>query len=409
VIPDLRSAFNRNFKSDDYHQMLSSLDAQVGTHVGFRVAETPCFFPASLLRDLASTGAELTNRLLKDKKYLQESDSAIPPEYRAAGETTHPHFMTVDFGLVKGPDGTLSPRLVEMQAFPSVFGYQQVLADTYRESYHLDSRLNAFLGVHTENSYWRALEQVIVGGHDPENVVLTEIDPYSQKTLPDFLITAARLGIRILDIRDLVPVAQSGKPAKLHYADGKRLVPIHRIYNRTIVDELVRRKITLPFDYREEFDVEWAGHPNWYFRISKFSIPYLDHPAVPRAVFLDDWFDGNGRDLLPADRNSLILKPLFSFAGQGIQFAPSDAGLAAIPVSERHEYLLQERVHFEPVIATPEGPTQAEIRILYVWPDGGELEPLITLIRLGRGMMMGVDHNRDREWVGGSAAFSPPE
>jgi hypothetical protein len=156
-------------------------------------------------------------------------------------------------------------------------------------------------------------------------------------------------------------------------------------------------------------DVEWAGHPNWYFRISKFSIPYLDHPAVPAAVFLDDWYAGREAGRLPRDRERWILKPLYSFAGKGIQFAPTDADFAAIPVEERHNYLVQERVRFEPLIQTPEGMTQAEIRILYAWPDGGAMTPLISLVRMGRGLMMGVDHNRDRTWVGGSAAFTPLE
>jgi hypothetical protein len=176
--------------------------------------------------------------------------------------------------------------------------------------------------------------------------------------------------------------------------DGERrqnraLVPIQRIYNRAIVDELARKEIKLPFDYRDELAVEWAGHPNWYFRISKFSIPYLDHPAVPAAVFLDDWILGKGRERLPEHRDRWVLKPLYSFAGKGIQFGPSDEELLAIPKSERHNYLLQERVQFEPVIQTPEGMTQAEIRILFAWPDRGRMTPLTSLVRMGRGLMMG--------------------
>jgi hypothetical protein len=407
VIPELRSDFNQRFKTDRYSKMLDLLDARVGTHVSFRVAETPCFFTASLLSDLASIGKDLTDRLLADPEYLSASNSAIPPNYRAAGYSAHPNFMTVDFGLVRQSDGTLSPRLVELQAFPSVFAYQLALSEAYQTSYDLDPSLNAFLGGHTEASFWNLLSRVILGKHRPENVVLTEIEPHLQKTFPDFKLTAEKLGIRILDIRDLVPVEQPGRIMKFYYADGNKLVPINRIYNRAIVDELIRKSIKLPFDYRDDFDVEWAGHPNWYFRISKFSIPYLDHPAVPKAIFLDDWFAGKGRDLLPANRDLMILKPLFSFAGQGIKFSPTDADLESIPVAARHDYLLQERVHFEPVIETPFGLTQAEIRILYVWPDDGEMEPAISLIRLGRGMMMGVDHNRDQQWVGGSASFSP--
>jgi len=261
--------------------------------------------------------------------------------------------------------------------------------------------------VHTEISFWKLMERVILRGHHPENVVLTEVEPQKQKTLPDFLVTAERLGIKIVDIAELVPDIQPGKPTRLCYNNGKKQVPIRRIYNRAIVDELMRKRIELPFDYRESFDVEWAGHPNWYFHISKFSIPHLDHPAVPPAVFLNDWMAGKGRKRLPEDREQWILKPLFSFAGKGIGFAPSDEMLSAIPKNQRHEYLLQQRVQFEAVIETPHGWTQPEIRILYLWPDGGKLEPVLPLIRLGRGRMMGVDHNQDKEWVGGSAAFYP--
>jgi hypothetical protein len=237
--------------------------------------------------------------------------------------------------------------------------------------------------------------------------------PETQKTLPDFNVTADRLGIRIVDIAKLVK-----QGSKLFYrereamlphgatSESNTLVPIHRIYNRAIVDELERNHVALPFEYREDLDVEWAGHPNWYFRISKFSLPFLDHPTVPKAIFLDE-LDRNPvrRAELPADRSQWILKPLYSFAGKGIQFAPTDADFAAIPPEHRHDYLVQERVQFASPIATPEGPTQAEVRILYIWPEGEAMQPVVTLVRMGRGMMMGVDHNRDRTWVGGSGGL----
>jgi hypothetical protein len=387
--------------------MLRSLDACVRSHVEFRVAETPCFFPRAMLDKMAEIGAELTHRLVNDPSYLKASRAMIPPQYCAADETPHPHFMTADFGLVREPEGKLAPKLVELQAFPSVFAYQVVLCEVYRSAFALDDSLGYLLGGHTESSFWKLMQRVIVHRHDPENVVLTEVEPKKQKTLPDFLVTAERLGIEIVDIAELVPDVRPGRPTRLLYRKGKKLIPIHRIYNRAIVDELIRKQIELPFDYRESLDVGWAGHPNWYFHISKFSIPYLDHPVVPSAVFLDEWLGGKHHDKLPADREQWILKPLFSFAGKGIEFAPSDETLAAVPKSQRHEYLLQERVRFEPVVETPYGATQPEVRILYLWPDGGKLEPVLSLVRLGRGKMMGVDHNRNQEWVGGSAAFYP--
>jgi hypothetical protein len=245
------------------------------------------------------------------------------------------------------------------------------------------------------------LRDTIVGTHNPENVVLAEVEPETQKTIPDFRIYEQKLGIATVDVAKLTKEGN-----KLFYRDTSgRLVPIHRIFNRVIVDELIRKNVTLPFDYRDELDIEWAGHPNWYFQISKFSIPYLDHPTVPTAVFLDDWFAGIGQDRLPADRSQWVFKPLYSFAGKGIQFAPTDVDLLAVPLSERKNYLLQERVRFEHVIETPEGLTQPEIRILYARPDSGTLIPMTSLVRMGRGLMMGVDHNRNQTWVGGSAGL----
>ena len=414
VIPSLRSDFNARFRPEVFRGMLHSLDAVARTHVAFPVAETPCFFPQSLLDEMAAIGADLTLRLVDDPAYLARSFAAIPERWRCAGQNAHPHFLTADFGLVRNPDGSLAPRLVEMQAFPSVFGFQFAVSEEYRTAFGLDPSLRYLFGGLDESGFWRLLQRTIVAGHDPESVVLIDVDPAQQKTLPDFHITADRLGIPIVDIAALEPIdpgsKSPGQLRRLAYRNGSRLIPIHRIYNRAIVDELLRKQIPLQFDYREPFDVEWAGHPNWYFHVSKFSIPFLDHPAVPEAFFLNQLYqDAALRDRFQANRTGWILKPLFSFAGQGIKFSPTDADLAAIPPAERTSYLLQERVTFVPVIETPFGLTQAEIRILYVWPDRATLTPLISLVRLGRGQMMGVDHNQGQSWVGASAAFFPAQ
>lgn len=400
MLRPFREDFNARFTPQKYQQLLERVDRRSRTHVEFRVSETPCFFPRVLMEEMARAGIELTHQLVDSAEYMKASSEAVPAAYRVPNESPHPHFMTVDFGLVRNADGSISPRLVELQAFPSIYGYQAILCEEYASVFGLDPSLGGFFGDHDAASYWELLRKVIVGGHDPEHVILAEIEPERQKTLPDFNLTEDRLGIRTVDVAKL---RLEGN--KLFYRRDGRLVPVRRIYNRAIVDELVQKRITLPFDYRDELDVEWAGHPNWYFRISKFSIPFLRHPTVPPAVFLDDWFAGKGRDLLPSERDQWVFKPLYSFAGKGIQFGPSEAELAAIPAAQRHDYLLQQRVRFQPVIATPHGMTQAEVRILYLWPDGGELEPVISLVRMGRGRMMGVDHNRNQEWVGGSAGF----
>jgi hypothetical protein len=402
VIEPFRSEFNAGFTPAKYAELLRRLDERTRTKIEFRVAETPCFFDRELMERMVAAGTELTKQLVENAAYMQASEASIPAEWNVPGRDAHPHFMTVDFGLVRDAEGELQPKLVELQAFPSIFGYQMVLAQTYRDVFGIDGSLEYLFGGMDAPHYWSLLRETIVGEHDVENVVLMELEPESQKTLPDFRVHEDEIGIQIVDV---AKVLKEGN--RLFYRDPRRgrRVPIERIYNRTIVDELVRKQVKLPFDYRDPLQVEWAGHPNWYFNISKFSIPHLDHPTVPSAVFLDDWFAGVGRDKLPEDRENWVLKPLYSFAGKGIQFAPTNVDLMTIPEAQRHDYLLQERVQFEPVIQTPEGPTQAEIRILYVWPEGKEMVPMTCLLRMGRGLMMGVDHNRDRTWVGGSAGF----
>jgi hypothetical protein len=400
VLPKLRQAFNREWRPEQYRALLEDCARRTRAKLEFRISETPCFFPHSLMQRIVDTGAELTHQLLNNAAFLKASEDAVPERFRVPHCPAHPHFMTADFGLVREPDGTLAPRLVELQAFPSIFGFQSVLSASYLSNFPVPPDLERYLGGLDDAGYWALLRRVIIADHAPENVVLLEIEPEKQKTLPDFHVHEDRLGIRAVDIAKL---KKQGR--RLFYVDGSREVPIERIYNRAIVDELEQKGISLPFDYRDDLDVEWAGHPNWYFRISKFAIPWLQHWSVPPAVFLDDYDGGAGREALGEDREQWVFKPLYSFAGKGVQFGPSDTELATIPREQRHNFLLQQRVRFEPVIDTPHGMTQAEIRIMYCWPDGGALEPMISLIRMGRGKMMGVDHNRNQEWVGASAGF----
>lgn len=418
LIPKFRSQFNAKYAPEAYRRLLSLLAERCGGPVQFRVAETPIFVPKAMLDQMASLGAAMAQQLMEDPEYLCGARRAIPAGYDVAGQTAHPHFLTADFALVCTESGELAPRLVEIQAFPSVFAYQVELCAAYREVFGVQERLGVFLGGLHESGYWELLRRTVVGDHDPESVVLTEVDPLHQKTLPDFELTRRRLGIAVVDISSLEP---EGSNLFYRNAAGRR-IQIRRIYNRAIADELIARGIKLPFDLARQWDVEWAGHPNWYFLISKYSIPFLARsggfPEVPPACFVDQFLAGPGMEFLhsrgvdlkgggeaDAGYECLLLKPLFSFAGKGIEFSPTRKRLEGITKDDRKNYILQQRMHFEPTIETPFGLTQAEIRILYLWPDRGALTPAISLVRLGRGKMMGVDHNKNQEWVGGSAAF----
>jgi hypothetical protein len=394
MIPALREAFNRNFLPETYQRFLDDLSASAGTPIAFRVSETPCFFPKSLLDQMVEYGRDLVLQLVDSPEYRRASDVTVPRQYNVPNESPRPMFLQVDFGLVRNATGELEPKLVELQAFPSLYEYQPTLAQQYVASYGLPDSLGIYLGGFDHQRYQQQMRELIVAGHDPEQVILLEVHPEKQKTLCDFLLTQRHLGIAIVDILNL-----KKRGDRLFYEKAGREIPVRRIYNRCIMDELERKNIKLPFDLTEPLDVEWAGHPNWYYRISKFSIPFLKHACVPRTWLLDQ------DSTVPRDNENYILKPLYSFAGVGIKFNPTQADVDAIPREQRPHYMLQERMRFEPVIETPHGMTQAEIRIMYVWPEGGELTPVLPLLRMGRGIMMGVDHNRNLEWVGGSAAL----
>jgi len=395
MISHLRRPFNQNFTSEKYSNFLAALDRRCGTPIKFRVAETPCFFPKSLLDQMAEDGRLLVNQLLESPEYRKRSDVTIPREYNVPNESKRPMFLQVDFGLTRNKQGGLEPKLVELQAFPSLYAYQPALTQEYCKSYSLDPELHTFLSGLDFEGYRQLLCRAILGGHSPENVILLEIDPLEQKTLPDFLLTKESCGIETVNVLDLKKQGRA-----LYCEKNGRQVRVERIYNRMIVDEVMRKGIKLPFDLRDELEVEWAGHPNWYFRISKFSIPFLKHECVPRTWFLDEL------STMPGDRENYLLKPLYSFAGIGIKFAPTDEDIAAIRPEEGHQYIIQERIAFEPVIDTPHGMTQAEVRIMYIWLDSDpQPTPVLTLVRMGRGKMMGVDHNRNLEWVGGSAGL----
>jgi hypothetical protein len=387
LIPSLRQKFNRDWTPAGYQRFLSLIEQRSGVATQFRHSETPCFLPAALIDKMARYGREMLEQLLHDEAYRHDSEAAIPERYRVPGEATVPLFVQADFGL----DANLEPQLVEIQGFPSLYSYQPVMAECYRDAYGIDTDLAALPGGLALDEYHRLLRRAIVADHDPANVILLEIDPARQKTRCDFMVTERLFGVRAVDVREL---RKEGN--RLLYKRDGQWTPVERIYNRAIVDELERLAIAIPFDFRDDLRVEWAGHPNWFFRLSKFSLPYLRHPAVPHAEFLDrvDRVDHPER---------YVLKPLYSFAGLGVIVGPTHEEIAAVPTGKRGQYLLQERVDFIPVVETPAGADKIEVRIMYIFLD--EMRAVNTIIRTGRGTQMGVDHNKGFEWVGASAGF----
>lgn len=392
MIPWLRKRFNEEFRDTDYARFLAALEERTGVPSLFRHNETPVFLPMDLVERMARGGREMVEQLLASPAYLPAARERIPERYRVPDEAPWPLFVQADFGLIRDGAGAWQPRLVEIQGFPSLYAYQPVLAECYQEAYPWLGELPYLPGGFDRQAYYGVLRRAICGGYDPEQVVLLEVDPSNQKTRADFVLTERECGVGTVDIRALRP-----RGGKLFYERDGREVEIRRIYNRVIVDELERRGVEIPFAWNEALDVEWAGHPNWFFLLSKCSLPWLRHEFVPETHFLDQAPPVEN----PAD---WVLKPLFSFAGTGVVVGPSAEQIAAIPEAQRQDYILQRRMPFTPSLETPAGPTVIEIRIMYLW-EGSGLRMVNVILRSGRGRMMGVDHNKGNDWVGASAAF----
>ncbi len=392
MISPFREKFNAANSPAAYQSLVTSLESMVGYPIEFRISETPVFLPSELWHSVVESALAINSQLL-NKNYLSQSDRAVPANYFAPNETPHPTFIQTDFAVTRDVNGKLTPKLIELQGCASMHLFQMKLSQAYQQYFGIEEKY--LLNDLNEQNYLELLRRAICGQPSPEEVILMEIEPERQKTRPDFTLTEQQFGVRAVNISKII---KRGK--QLFYWQNGREIQIRRIYNRVIVDELIQKNVSFNFDYRDELEVEWAGHPNWFFRLSKFSLPYLNHPSVPRSWFL------NQLETYPKDLENFVLKPLFSFAGSGVKINVTPADLDAISETERSDYLLQEKISYDPVIQTPDDPAKVEIRVMFVWPDeDAEPTPTMLLARMSKGAMMGVDFNKNKTWVGASAGF----
>jgi hypothetical protein len=392
MIKELRENFNRKFSDEKYSAFLSDLQEYAGDHIPFRIAETPVFIPDELKLKLLEACNSIIE-LVSSPLYLEISKHAIPENQFVPGPEGHPMWMAFDFAICRDEKQNLIPQLIELQGFPSLFYYQHVLAKKYRQHFDLPSSVD-HLNNKSDEQYEDFMREALLGKHNAENVILLEVEPEKQNTRIDFAATYKHTGIRAVCISKVIKEAE-----KLYYIHDNRKIAINRIYNRVIFDELLKRTdLHCQFNLTDNADVEWAGHPNWFFRISKFTLPYLKNSFVPETSFLNDL------NIIPDDLHNYVLKPLFSFSGTGVIYNVTVRDIQNI--KDPQNWILQRKVNYEPVIEGPGGNIKTEIRMLYGWQQNApEPEFLITLARLSKGEMIGVKYNKDKSWVGSSVAF----
>ena len=391
--PYLRRSFNDNFIPEKYHQYLQKIENLHPGSLEFRVAETPIFVPKDFTQKMLAACDDIIDVIVKpDFKSLTEK--AIPKGLRVANETTHSDFIVFDFGVCENENGELEPQLIEMQGFPTIFAFQAFHTKFTREYAQIPATHNAYLNGYNEASYLQLLKEIIVADANPEQVILLEIYPEKQKTRIDFFCSENLLGITTVCLTKLI-----GEGNKLFYEKEGRKIEIKRIYNRLIFDDLQQQNIPGKIiDFSHEWEVEWVSHPNWFYRISKYTLPLIKNTYVPPTFYL------NSLTEMPADLQNYVLKPLFSFAGMGVVIDVTKDDIDQIKDPEN--WILQRKVKYADVIQTPDGPAKAEIRLFYFWKDGWERPVGVhNLSRLSKGKMIGTRYNKDKTWVGGTVSF----
>lgn len=393
MITKLRQKYNADFTAEKYEAFLDDVYSLYNHKPNFRISETPVFFDSDFKEKLLRACNDIV-KVVGMPDFKARTEGALRTDVWVANETAHPEFLVIDFGVCE-ENGVLVPKLIELQGFPSLYFFQMELAEAYKRHFELPKNLSPlFEGLDTEG-YVALLRETIVGDTNPENVVLLEVEPEKQNTQIDFWATAKHLGIKVLC---LTKIQKKGN--QLFYENDKGdWVRIEKIYNRVIFDELHNRPdLTYSFDFADDLDVEWIGHPNWFFRISKYTMPFLESDFVPKTYFL------NQIDTKTLDLSQFVLKPLFSFSGQGVKINVTEADIAA--VEDPDNYILQEKVQYAPVLDTPSGATKVEIRMLMLWAKGWAAPRVVNnLIRLSKGEMIGVRYNKDKDWVGASVGF----
>lgn len=391
--PKYRTLFNQNFSAEKYDALIKDITSDFNYAVTFRIGETPFFIPNELKQQLLE-GCQQVIDFIKRDDFLRLTDRALELNRKVPNEDNHTTFLAIDFGICE-EDGEIVPKLIEVQGFPSLFNFQNHLSEKFVDHYPFLSELTPFLNGLNQESYLKLIEEVICNNYPKENVILLEIEPEKQNTKIDFYYCHRDLEIPVVCVTELY---QKGNQLFFKNDKGEE-TRVKRIYNRVIFDELdLRTDLKLDFDFSNDYDVEWAGHPNWFFRISKFILPYLKGKYFIETTLLSDLKE------IPTDLENYVLKPLFSFSGSGVIFHIQPGDIEA--VKEKDLYILQKKVNYKPVIQSPDGKVKAEVRLLAVWKKDAPSPTLVTnLVRLSRGEMIGVKFNKDKDWVGGTVGM----
>ena len=394
MIKAVRLAYNKAFSESNYEKMLAELSNQAPATMGFRISETPIFIDVAIKKALLKAGDEI-NAFITSSEFKEKSKNSFSSIITPPNEGPLPECIVMDFALCMNNDNKVVPKLIELQGFPSLFGFQVMYDIAFRNNFDIPDGFSPYLNNYTQESYLAHLRKIIKGNQG-KHTILLELFPEQQKTKIDFEITKQLIDIPVVCVTELVK-----EDCHLYYIRDHKKYLIERIYNRVVWDELekqsseVQAKAAL---LSTDVSLEWVTHPNHYYRISKYILPYLNSSFVPNTQFLGD------AKTIPDNLNDYVLKPLFSYAGQGVLIDVTKSDIEQI--KDPQNWILQEKVEYTSLIETPSGPAKTEIRLFYFWDDlTKKYIATLNLARLSKGKMIGVSYNTNATWVGGSIAY----
>lgn len=396
MIASIRKIYNTQFSLNNYQALLNEISEQIKCDaLDFRVAETPIFIDKEFKNKIIDACESIVDVIVQPN-FINDSFNAIPKNLLVPNDKNYSDFIAFDFGICENEHGELEPQLIEMQGFPTLFAYQLFFDKAIRNHFTIPENYSSYFNGFNSETYIKYFQEIIVGNQHPENVILLEIFPHQQKTRIDFYATEKLIGIKTVCLTELI-----NEKDDLFYLNNGVKTKINKIYNRIIFDELQQQSKEIQELGKKLFtnlNVEWAPHPNWFYRISKYTLPFLNHPYIPKTYFLNEVKE------IPVDLENYVLKPLFSFAGQGVVIDVSIGDIDKI--TDPENWILQRKVKYAEIIKTLDVNAKAEIRIFYFWKKG-EARPIATsnLARLSKGKMVGVRYNKDKEWVGGTIAY----
>ena len=406
MIASIRQKFNAAFTEEVYQNYLASLNTPFPGALDFSVAETPIFINKDFTEKVLATG-DYVNQVIQSNSFKSITDPSLKNIPLFPNETSLPKCIVMDFAIAMNDQNEIVPALIELQGFPSLFAYEILQDECIRKTYKIPEGYSPYLNGYTKEKYMHHLETILKGNsildngnhtitNSAKHTVLLEILPHQQKTRIDFYCTEKYFNIPIVCITEIFVEGNN-----LFYERAGQKIKIDRIYNRIVLDELKNQTKEIQDKgalLQNNLAIEWVTHPHHFFRISKYLLPFLNHANIPRTQYVDQLTE------IPTALEKYILKPLFSFAGQGVIIDISAEDISNI--KDPSAWILQEKVEYANCIETPTGPAKAELRLYYFWDEAKkEYIATMNLSRLSKGKMIGVNYNKTATWVGGSLAY----